>query len=319
MDFKNRKAAVSLWQNLPPSLEVEELPMASPSPFWKPHALVCPRSHVFIADRYHVYELCENNTVVRRYPCAVNGTIADVAAVCDSKACWPVVLLQAIPPQVLDCSTGRQSPLLQTNSLAGRIATNADGSDRFKNGQLRTLFATMDKMIVQYGWSVQLGAWEPLWDIEDTVGVLAMDLVNEKLLVFHRGGFVQVQNIETGQLCSTWALDSSNAVIGGGCGNQDYSSILVLVKKGHGTALLRAKLPSLDECNKKDTLALKPIEPGAPGAPVVPVESGAPVVPVAALSAVPAVRAAKWCFMNPFGFLMKTLCKISKQHPWRCQ
>ena len=32
-----------------------------------------------------------------------------------------------------------------------------------------TLYATMDdKMIVQYGWSVQRGAWEPLWDIEET-------------------------------------------------------------------------------------------------------------------------------------------------------
>ena len=46
------------------------------------------------------------------------------------------------------------------------------------------------------------------------------------------GGFVQVQDMSSGRLCSTFALDSSGAVIGGGCGNVDYSSILVTWKDG---------------------------------------------------------------------------------------
>eukprot|EP00913_Durusdinium_trenchii_P021920 g20597.t1 len=213
MDFKNRKAAVPTWGDTPPLLEVSEMTMATPSPFWRPHALVCPRNQVFITDRYHVYELRENNTEVKRYPCSVNGTIADVAATCGRHSCWPVVLVKGVPPLVLDCSTGRSSPLLQTETRAGRIATSAQGT----NG--------------------------------DTVGVLGMDLVDNKLLVFHQGGFVQVQDMSSGRLCSTFALDSSGAVIGGGCGNVDYSSILVLVKKGHGTALMRATLPSLKDCN----------------------------------------------------------------------
>ncbi|CAK9044532.1 unnamed protein product [Durusdinium trenchii] len=168
MDFKNRKAAVPTWGDTPPLLEVSEMTMATPSPFWRPHALVCPRNQVFITDRYHVYELRENNTEVKRYPCSVNGTIADVAATCGRHSCWPVVLVKGVPPLVLDCSTGRSSPLLQTETRAGRIATSAQGT----NGVLETgdtLYATMDdKMIVQYGWSVQRGAWEPLWDIEET-------------------------------------------------------------------------------------------------------------------------------------------------------
>ena len=99
-----------------------------------------PRSHrvlnmeVFITDRYHVYELRENNTEVKRYPCSVNGTIADVAATCGRHSCWPVVLVKGVPPLVLDCSTGRSSPLLQTETRAGRIATSAQGT----NGVLET-------------------------------------------------------------------------------------------------------------------------------------------------------------------------------------
>ena len=247
MDFKNSKAAVPTWSESPPLLEVSSETMASPSPFWKPHALVCPRNQVFVADRYHVYELRSNNTKVERYPCTVNGTIADVAAACNKETCWPVVLLQGVPPLVLDCSTGRQDPLLQTTSDAGRLATNAD---RENSGMLQTLLATMgDKMIVQYGWSVAREAWEPLWDIENTGGVLAMDLVKDRLLVFHRGGYLQAQDITSGRLCSTWEFDSTDAVIGGGCGNEDHSSILILVKKGRGTSLMRARLPSLDQCS----------------------------------------------------------------------
>ena len=248
MDFKNSKAAVQSWRDPLPLLDVSGETMASPSPFWKPHALVCPRKQVFVADRYHVYELKNNNTKVERYPCLINGTIADVAAACDEKlSCWPVVLLQGVPPLVLDCSTGRQDPLLQTTADAGRIATDADNEHK-----LQTLVATMgDKMIVQYGWSVQREAWEPLWDIENTVGVLAMDLISDRLLVFHEGGYVQAQDMQTGRLCSTWAFDSKDAVIGGGCGNKKYKTILILVKKGHGTTLMRAELPGLDECTGK--------------------------------------------------------------------
>eukprot|EP00438_Fugacium_kawagutii_P017351 Skav201531 [mRNA] locus=scaffold1616:41082:43331:+ [translate_table: standard] len=247
MDFRNSKAAVSLWTHSPPQLELSQEFMASPSAFWKPHALVCPRNQVFVADRYHVYELEADNTRVKRYPCVINGTIADIAATCNEKSCWPVVLLQGTPPLVLDCSTGRQDPLLQTTSDAGRIATDA-GS--MPNGKLQTLLATVgDKVIVQYGWSVERGAWEPLWDIESTVGVLSMDLVLDRLLVFHRGGYLQSQDIKSGRLCSTWAFDESASVIGGGCGNQEHSSILILVKKGQGTVLMRANLPALDDCN----------------------------------------------------------------------
>ena len=57
------------WGETPPNLEMSQQTMASPSPFWKPHALVCPRKQalchafqtfpaleqVFLADQYHVY------------------------------------------------------------------------------------------------------------------------------------------------------------------------------------------------------------------------------------------------------------------------
>lgn len=71
-----------------------------------------------------------------------------------------------------------------------------------------------------------------------------MDLVKDRLLVFYRGGFVQlkarlchglrerVQDVRTGVLCGSWALGSGDAVIGGGCGSQEGSSILLLMRQG---------------------------------------------------------------------------------------
>merc|ERR1712113_819261 len=51
-----------------------------PSPYFQPHALVCPRvDTVFLADQFRVYVLTTDNTVAP-YPCDVNGTIADISA-----------------------------------------------------------------------------------------------------------------------------------------------------------------------------------------------------------------------------------------------
>lgn len=243
MDFRNSKAAVSMWQDGPPLLEVSATDMASPSPFWSPHALV------FIADRYRVYELKDNKSTVVVYPCSVNGTIADISSTCDATHCWPIILVHGTPPLVVDCKSGVHSPLLQSSGEAQRIATSRNASA--STGALRTLVATMsDKVISQYGWSMERDGWQPLWDIQESVGVLALDLVDNRLLIFYRGGFLQAKDIRTGGRCGRWALPSSDRIIGGGCGNKETDSMLLLAKSHGGAAsqLLRAELPSMKDC-----------------------------------------------------------------------
>jgi len=250
MDFRNSKAAVSMWQDGPPLLEVSATDMASPSPFWSPHALVCPRNQVFIADRYRVYELKDNKSTVVVYPCSVNGTIADISATCDTTHCWPIILVHGTPSLVVDCKSGIHSPLLQSSGEAQRIATSRNASA--SSGALRTLVATIrDKVISQYGWSMERDGWQPLWDIQESVGVLALDLVDNRLLIFYRGGFLQAKDIRTGGNCGRWALPSSDRIMGGGCGNKETDSMLLLAKSNEGAAsqLLRAELPAMKDCS----------------------------------------------------------------------
>ncbi|CAE7212039.1 PRCP [Symbiodinium pilosum] len=248
MDFKNSKAAVEMWDTGPPLLEVSSMKMASPSPFWSPHALVCPRNQVFIADRYRVYEMSHNNSKVTVYPCPINGTIADISATCDDTVCWPIILVHGTPSMVVDCNSKISSPLLQSSGEARRIATSRH-ADAKRGGALQTLIATLqDKVILEYGWSIERSGWQPLWDIQETVGVLALDLVEDRLLIFYRGGFLQAKDIRTGDDCGRWALPNAQTVIGGGCGNKETNSMLVLAKLrrgGQATQLLRAELPSL--------------------------------------------------------------------------
>lgn len=107
-----------------------------------------------------------------------------------------------------------------------------------------------DKVISQYGWSMERDGWQPLWDIQESVGVLALDLVDNRLLIFYRGGFLQAKDIRTGGRCGRWALPSSDRIIGGGCGNKETDSMLLLAKSHGGAAsqLLRAELPSMKDC-----------------------------------------------------------------------
>eukprot|EP00931_Biecheleriopsis_adriatica_P064438 TRINITY_DN39217_c0_g1_i1.p1 TRINITY_DN39217_c0_g1~~TRINITY_DN39217_c0_g1_i1.p1 ORF type:complete len:808 (-),score=110.33 TRINITY_DN39217_c0_g1_i1:5-2428(-) len=249
MDFKNSEAAMPEFIGGPTVLKVQTLYMASPNPYFKPHALVCPRNQVFVADKYRVFELTERNTVAQTFPCDVNGTIADIAATCSMNTCWPVVLLDGYPPMVLDCSTGEQSPLLQAKNPASKIATQA--TERL--GPSHSLFASVDDDVIQYGWSLGRTGWAPLWDVAKVRngGVLGLDVAGNRLLMFHNHGLVESQDLKTGAQCGLWALPNENAVLGGGCAydeEESSSSVLVLAERGHGVMLLRAFLPAMEEC-----------------------------------------------------------------------
>ena len=60
------------------------------------------------------------------------------------------------------------------------------------------------------------------------MGVLALDLVDERLLIFYEGGFLQAKDIRTGSDCGRWTLPSFATVVGGGCGSKESNTMLVL-------------------------------------------------------------------------------------------
>lgn len=242
MDFKNDKAMAQWLPAGPPVANVEPLAMLPPSPYFKPHALTCPRGRVFLADEFHVFELDSATSQVELFQCAINGTIADLTARCEGETCWPVVLLKGTPPKVVDCANGMESPLLQTTQPAKALAARASGA-------LDTVFAAHDHDVIEYRWSPVRQGWEPWWRVmQDPGGVKAVDVTSDQLLIFHEQGTLEAQDYQTGKLCGVWQLPSS--LIGAGCAVNGGTSVLVLVPesrfRGPGARLMRATLPQTE-------------------------------------------------------------------------
>lgn len=241
--FKNNKAVLHLSG---PRLAHSELMETNwPSPYFSPHALVCPRADVaFFADKFRVFRLDQNHEVTT-YPCDVNGTIADISADCDEKDCWPMVLLTTNPPSVLDCSTGKEYPLLQTEQPAQQFAVvNA-----------YTLVAAHQGQIVQYSWNAPRKGWAPNWIISDIgrEALQALDVTDdsERILIFRRGGIVQLQDLKTGRLCGVW--EASSAMLGAGCSEASGKILKLLVRindpeLGPQVRLMRSTLDGPQNC-----------------------------------------------------------------------
>merc|ERR1719401_2089943 len=63
-------------------------------------------------------------------------------------------------------------------------------------------------------------------------------------MMFHTGGVVVSQDLETGTKCGEWLLPKGSSVVGGGCANESGWSILTLVKTKEGkVSLKKAQLP----------------------------------------------------------------------------
>jgi hypothetical protein len=79
----------------PMAVVSKEFPVIwSSTPFFIPHALACSKRSIFLADRFHVFEL-ENGENLREL-CKFNQPILDVIGYCDDhgKSCRPVVLFR---------------------------------------------------------------------------------------------------------------------------------------------------------------------------------------------------------------------------------
>eukprot|EP00930_Biecheleria_cincta_P034028 TRINITY_DN23556_c0_g1_i1.p1 TRINITY_DN23556_c0_g1~~TRINITY_DN23556_c0_g1_i1.p1 ORF type:complete len:815 (+),score=113.05 TRINITY_DN23556_c0_g1_i1:55-2499(+) len=254
MDFQNEQAVMPMMNYGPRVLKTESIHFDTPSPYFRPHALVCPKGKIFVADKYRVFELVGKNMEVRTFKCNVTGTIADIGATCTGNICSPVVLLNGNPPHVLDCKTGEQLPLLQTSMPATKLAVYS--SEPLGPGH--TIFASVDNIVTAYGWSLEHRGWAPWWDVTSRQNeILSIDIMNGQLIMFREKGLVEVQDLKSGQQCGLWTLPQSTTVIGGGCAEPISSSVLVLAANGHGTKLLKAYMPIFEVC-PKDTARPRP-------------------------------------------------------------
>lgn len=245
--FRNSVAVLPLTG--PPLAHIELVPATWPSVYFAPHALVCPQSeNIFLADEYHVYKLRGDN-VVESFNCDVNGTIADISSDCNDDSCWPLVLLTEMPPRVVDCSTGKEYPLLQTFRRVEQFAVvNA-----------YTLLAAHDGKIVEYHWSSPKHGWAPSWVVADMGGadaLQALDVTGSRMLVFRRQipggrgirndrGVVQVQNLKTGKQCGVWEMPP--AILGAGCAVHAGEILKLLVRLDDKVRLMQAELYELEE------------------------------------------------------------------------
>merc|ERR1719440_392519 len=158
----------------------------------------------------------------------MNATIADLAAKCDDNGCWPLVLLGTNPPRVFDCMTKAEMTLLQTPEALNRFSMPTD------EGTTDVLYAVRGNEVVQYHWQKHRAGWVPNWDVAKVDDELrAIDVVDDRLLLFRKAGTVEAQSLETGLSCGTWAMPPT--LMGAGCGlkgsiSQGVQSILISVR-----------------------------------------------------------------------------------------
>jgi len=224
--FKNSKSIIPAIPVGPPVAGISVLPTRWPSPFFKPHALVCPKGRVFLADEFRVFELDKDSMQVTPFPCEVNGTIADIASDCDDTSCWPVVLLKGVPPKVYDCGEQLEEVMRQADTPAQRFSTR---------GQ-KTLYVAHGHRVIEYGWSRKRDGWVPHWDVVTlgAGGLDAMDVVKNRLLLFRTqdertpgsGSSVELVSLDSGEPCGVWELPP--ALMGAGCAEENGANVLVL-------------------------------------------------------------------------------------------
>ena len=114
-------------------------------PLFTPHSLACADGHIFVADRYSIYEIwptASGRSAVKR-ECKLDGPIEAISATCDLSGCHPIVLLNAQSgSMVTNCSTA--SLLLGDGRVAQHLAAPLHASE----GKLLTTHA---KELVEYG------------------------------------------------------------------------------------------------------------------------------------------------------------------------
>ncbi|CAE7808521.1 unnamed protein product [Symbiodinium sp. CCMP2592] len=111
-----------------------------------PHGLACADGHMFVADRYSIYEVwpaASGRSAVKR-ECKLDGPIEAISATCDLSGCHPVALVNAQSGSIVtNCSAA--SLLLGDGRVAQHLATPLHAS----RGQ--GLLTTHGNELVEYG------------------------------------------------------------------------------------------------------------------------------------------------------------------------
>mmetsp|Transcript_26001 Transcript_26001/g.82117 ORF Transcript_26001/g.82117 Transcript_26001/m.82117 type:complete len:710 (+) Transcript_26001:91-2220(+) len=209
---------------------VADVAMAWPSPHVSPRALACAGGRAFAADEFRVFELAGGRAVP--LPCDLSHTIADVAAACDGPRCWPLVLTDEVPAQVVNCSGGPPLPFLQTPGTVRAVAARSGGR--------AATFAAVGGRLLEYQLPAAGGGLQPLWPLMDldTEGLQSMDASTERLLLFRSsaGGTSTVESYELAapvRRSGGWRLPGELPPLVAGCaeaGTTTPSSLLLLLR-----------------------------------------------------------------------------------------
>mmetsp|Transcript_32313 Transcript_32313/g.73875 ORF Transcript_32313/g.73875 Transcript_32313/m.73875 type:complete len:1122 (+) Transcript_32313:110-3475(+) len=260
MEFKNKQA---VWLNEPedqnqqqqnPVLKIKSrlVHVTWPSVHFQPDHVACGEGHLFVADRFRVYEVVPGllgllkqgpdfsgigaNHSVEVRDCKIDGAIEDIASSCHDGECAPVILqAQGKTSVTTDCATGHGMPLLQANGYAQRLAS----------GKAGTIFASQGSDVIEFEKDVSGEAWRPKWSVaEVNEKVLqAIDATNDILLVFSAGRLDAVK-ISTGQACGAWKLPEK---VHGGC-VIGRTGLVLIRDPPRAPQLAEVDIPFLEDC-----------------------------------------------------------------------
>lgn len=133
-----------------------------------------------------------------------------------------------------------------------------------------TLVASNGRSVLEYRFNPKRGGYVPMWDVAPEVvskagNLTALDFSKQngrdRLVMFHTGGLVVSQDLETGTKCGEWTLphDDTDTVVGGGCSYEDGWAMLALLKNASGMMTLKhANLPESVECRSLGNTSATP-------------------------------------------------------------
>lgn len=251
------KNAAALWSLVPTVAvwDTKAVDLQWPSPFFTPVALACAHSSVFIADRYHVYEMATKSLTVMNsigdpVYCPLNGTIQDVTVFCEpsASACEFFVLLRGFPSQIVDCSRGsstlpRVAPLLQSETPATQLAMDARGM----------MYATHGDQVVKYRWASDLHGWSPLWPVAELPHneLQSLAVSNGLLWLFKKDGVVEGHDLQSMKKCG--ALQLPPGILSGCTVGQNSAAYILLPPRDLKRALsLQLPEGSFRACRQVD-------------------------------------------------------------------
>lgn len=215
---------------------VEEVPLQWTSRSVFPHAIAVAGEDAFVADKYRVFRVPVLGGTPQEVPCNFTGTIADVAATCESEGaqeCHPRVLLEGDRPRVVDCATGEESLILQQSS-----------HDRVGHFALHSgkMLALLGNDVVEYRSQEELHSWRPLWEKAQDVGndVRSLDYDAQRLYIFEQSDSsskVALADIQYGNQLGRWTVPPQFSPIVAGAATGDGA--ILFLPKGPAPTLLK--------------------------------------------------------------------------------